>query len=253
MTSDTASAPSQARQNLDLALGEKRVSLSALHPEEFDTLLRDWLHQVKLKELRGFKPIKDLIAFRPGSTVYGGPKIHTLDVEVLDVADDCSIIGNCGIQQSDISLSSPAISVSRGSHFRKALYCRHESDEKTSDREIARSWGTQGYHHRGQSAFLGLGRFNQHARADNSLIEIHYWYKKVPHEDRYVVHLIHVTAITIDGFRERFDEVYGMIALNLIWELERIHQRTRKALESQAVSIGKKELEFDRIGNSITE
>lgn len=237
-----------AREMLDVSLGKKRVLFNDLSPTDADEFLRETLADVDLRELRGFKPLKNLLTFRPGSVLYGAGKPCTLEVEVLDLSPNVSLIVS---EDSGIDLDTHFIMLCRGLINLSVVFKRHETDEETSDWHKAHSWGRSAYHYKGNSAVIALRRPRNHTRADENLVVIKFWYEKVPLENRHIITNFEVVTISIENLRERLGRSYARIAVELVWELRDAYRRTAAELESQANLIRHKVVEFERRGSAV--
>jgi hypothetical protein len=243
MTSDKASKPSEARRNLDLILHADKhpISLSDLTPEEFDALLRDTLVNTDLRELRGFKTMKDMMTRTPGSFVIGARQDPT---ETVKANEDTKVEG-------PLALTTHLVSVTRGAVSYTQTYRRYESNEETTVHAIAREWGHQAYVWRSDGTSLVLRRPNDHSRADENLFSVRCITQKVPHKDEMAVVSVVTEAIPLSRFREQFKEKYSRIACDVIWELASLSRATLRELESQAENFRRRVAEIDRLASAI--
>jgi hypothetical protein len=237
---------SESKKLLDYALGEQRVSLSALLPAEFDDLLSRVLSGVNLRELRGFQPLKELLTIR---SHYDG--LGHLNINHLSVSDE--VVMNCA-RLDNFDLNSHVISVlwSVGLVL-KRLFKRYESGEETTDRDKASSWGQSAYHQSGQQGDLVLRRPRNHTLGNDNLVLIIYQYEKIPLENKHVITKIRATPISVKHFRRWFKDDYPKIAHNIILSLNSAHSRTIDELKSRLSQMQDKGVRLSRLRDSTTE
>ena len=241
---------SRARVLLDFALGEKRVSLGGLSFSEFDVFLEEALKIVDLREIRGFVPPRDLLTIKP-EAVIGRTRIHTLDIEQLGAASELRFSAY-EFEKNPPDLDSHVLRISRGWNFHDIVYKRYESEEETQDRETAQSWGNSSYHASGKGTFLVVCRPPNHTGAEQNLAIIDFFYRKVPHKPKHVVHKVHATFLPIGKFRHYFGQSYPKMAWEIISELRTACSRTAADLRSQATAMERDETNLKRITESTT-
>lgn len=170
MTADKANK-SLARTNLDFVLGRARVSLGALLPEEFDEFLEWFFGEIELRSASGFTSLHSLLTRTPGSYAIGrrhDPAEHVTMKPVIMLE---------GYLESDFSLSNTHVAkVCRGVLEQVVTYRRHESDEETTDWNVAQTWFRDGYTYRVDNTILVIRRTKE-------LYQVRYIYEKVPHKD----------------------------------------------------------------------
>jgi len=243
----------QAQEMLEFALGQKRICFGELSETEGDRLLESALKDVNLRELRGFKPLRNLLTFRPNSIIYGREQPHTLDVEVLDLSAEVDFSTQGFDEGSSITLDDYAISVCRGKTKGKVIFKRSETDEETSDYREASSWGRSAYHYKGSGEILAIRRPRNHTRANENLIVIEVQYEKVPHKNCHLITSIVLKPLSLgDDFRKHFGPLYPRIAVELIWELGSIYRNTSKELASQQCLIDRKVMELERVSEALS-
>lgn len=253
MASVRTAKQEQAQMMLEISLGEKRVSLGDLHEDDANNFLTQTLEQADLRGLRGFKPLRDLLTFRPGSFLFGGAEPHTLDVNVLDLSPEVLFeVRALTSEAVFIDLDSHFIKVCRGYTNLATTYKRHETNEKTSDWSTAHSWGVSAYNFKGSGAVLAIKRPRNHTGAHQNLFSINFCYEKVPLERKHTITKIEVISISIDDMRKFFGPSYSRIAVEFIWELRDIHSRTESELESQLNEIRRKVAYFERRSSSLS-
>lgn len=246
MTSDKAQ--SNARRELDLFFGERRVSLKRLKPKEFDSFLSRVLRDIDLRELRGFKPLEDQLSHRRDHNSVNG----------MDPTDDVSVPLRTQVvekksQRQPFGLNTHVVSAHRGVISQTLHYRRNESGEETTDWKVARSWKNGGYTFRLEGSILVLRRPSDHSRADENLFLVRYVAEKVPLEHRMEVASIEVIPVPISRFRMQFGSKYSSVAQDLIWELRSIASRTLDALRGKAEAFRPIVAKLDLIGGAISE
>lgn len=249
MTSDKADR-SPARIQIDLSIGKERTSLRELRGEEFDELLCETLRVLNLRELRGFKPLKDLLTRSPSSVTYGGRQ-DPLEVVRMGLSTQVRHFNTDGMLPN---LASHMVQVSRGATSIIVTYRRHESGEETTNWAVATSWGHgRGYVQKVEQTILALRRPNDHTRADENLFEISYIFEKVPHKDEMVVVEVLSQHLPISEFRDHFKDKYGKVAQYMIWEVRDLATQTLSELRSQAVMFEPTVRWLDRLAQGIEE
>jgi len=244
--------PTRAQMLLDHVLGKKYVSFGQLSVSESNELLRTTLRDVDLRELRGFKPLKDLLVFQPGSTITGGTELHTLDLETLKLSDHVSFSALGFEETPPVDLDTQVMSLCRGFLNWKIIFKRNESGEETNDRETAYSWGRSAYHCKGSGEVLVLRRPRNHSRADENLLIVSFSYEKVPLERKHIVTKIEVTFLPLNNFRKYFSPLYAKVAVGLIEELKSAYSSTESELRSQLDYIERKTVELEKLSKAIT-
>ncbi len=234
MASVNESPNTTARTQLDFALGKNRVLLSDLSTKEFDEFLKSSLDKVNLRELRGFQPLNELVI----NNHFGLSEKVSFDATGFK-ADD------------PINLTTHILNVSRGWHDRVSLFRRYESNEETTDSNVAETWGKSGYVVKGSGSILALRRPRNHGYAYDNMVSLAFNYEKVILKSEYVVTALTVQHLTVENFRQHFGVKYPRIATELIWELRTAHIKTANMLESQAKDFRKKAVQFDCLGKAI--
>lgn len=242
MTSDKA--VSDARTLLNYALGKERVGIGGLTPKEFDELFVDVFNEVCLRELRGFKDLKDLIS-RRSETNEGALKHISVDIAAAEIVNKASSELAC-------DLSSHMLWMSRGLLSREITYHRHESDEKTTDWEVANKWKNV-YAASGCESMLALRRpYDSDYSREGHLFEVGYKYHKVPHQDEMRIYHIEVEYVPLSKFRKHFGEKYPRIACDLISELRFHVSSTVDALQSHAQAFQRTLTDLERLSGAIS-
>ncbi len=252
MTSDKADR-SAARTQLDFSIGKSRTSLKGLRKSEFDELLREVLHELDLRELRGFKSLREFLLSRSPTNVLSGPSnplrvtainttltLQGLSIELLP--------GRCPTYESHV------VEICRGDVWQEVTYRRHETGEETTDWSVASGWGPRnGYVMRVRCSTLVLRRPNDHTGAEENLFVVDYTLKKIPHKDEYELVQAAISPIPLDMFREYFRGNYSKVAQYMIWEARTLASRTLEELRSQARAFEPNVDRLKRIGDAIME
>jgi len=210
---------SAERKKLELVMGNHQVNLAKLKPEELNGLLKEWLHNVVLRELRGFTPLRDTLSRRGDEPVTVSPEAK---------------ITHRGFSDTPLNLDTQTLWAYRGVLSAEHTFSRPESDEQTTDREVVSSWGRQAYLLRGEEGTLLLRRQTNHTRADENLYLATYFYEKVPHKKQWVVGKIITERIDPQSFSARFEDEAPRIAQWLLWSIRDTYSRTHTVLASQA-------------------
>lgn len=208
------------------------------------------LNEVDLRELRGFKPLRDLLVFQPGSS--GGVHFHTLDVETLRLSEKVSFKATGFDGDSPVDLETHTMSVCRGYVSGMNVFKRIESGEETSDLKTAHLWGRSAYHYGGAREVLALRRPRNHSCASDNLVVVSYGYQKVLLEDEHAITSLSVRPLSVAEFRDHFRSDYPRVAAELIWELRSAHSITADQLIYQAESFRAKAGYFARLSDAIT-
>lgn len=238
MTADKTDK-SLAREHLDLALGEARVNLNDLLPAEFDALLQGVFRELDLREMRGFKSLKDLITRRPTS----GSRETWEPTEFVKLKPFIELRGS--MPESFDPHNTHVARVCRGLLRHSRTYRRFESHEETADREVVETWGHRAYVSKVEDVTLVL-------RRSGELFEVRYIYEKVLHKDEMLIGFIEAKEIKLEAFREHFGLKYALIACDLIWELRALVHQTEEDLKWKATFFGRLTTKLERLGNAIS-
>ena len=221
---------------MQFATGEKRVTLSELYPGELQALLTKELNGLDLKELRGFKELKETLSRRGD--------------EPLKVSDAPAFVCHGSIAEP-LTLKSHTIRVCRGILTQRLTYRRHETDVETNDWKTAHEWGLSGYLYRGHESLLLMRRFPNYWEANDLLVEVTYNYIKVPNEKEYIINEVSTRQIPISVFCRHFGKKAPEVACNLLWELSSIYRLTAEEMESKARQIRQASVKRERLADSI--
>lgn len=246
MTSDMAKQ-SVAQENLEFALGERRVSLSQLTGDEFDRFLVDAFRDVDLHHLRGFQPLKDIVTKSPGSFV-PGKRQNPLETVVLT---ERTLFGSDW--EKVIGMDSQVAQVSNGPTRYSVVWRRSESGEETDDPVVASGWGHEAMIRSLDEAILVLHRQPNYSRISQNLYEVRTQTKKVPHKDMMEIVQIDVNRVRISEFRKHFGSKYPKVAQGLIWQVSSIMYQTVEGLKVTLDACRNNAGRFNRIVDSITE
>ena len=234
-------AHSHAQTELNLVLGERRVQLAELRPEELSEFLFEQLRQVELRGLRGFAPLCDVLA-------------RGDDEGSIRVANTCELYRTSPVANPQLgesfSLRTQSVKVCRGVCFQKLTYKRLESDEETEDYNVAKGWGGDAYM-TGTERILVLIRPANHSGADENLVALDYRFAKAPYERRHLITSVMATSLSKESFCPFFGEKAPEIARDIIWELRSIHSRTLDQLVSQTDRMREKISRWERISYSV--
>ncbi len=232
---------SVARKKLDFALGDARISLARLFFREFDDLLRGIFKELDLGELRGFKPLRDLLARHPGSFTVGQRMDPTENVKMGSSGE------MKGYLEEDFSLhNTHVVRVCRGVLDQAITYRRHESGEETTSRVIAASWGRDAYIQKVEEVILVL-------RRNGALYNVRYSYEKIPHKDEMIIGFVEAKSLILENFRQFFGDRYPTVARDLIWELKSLANLTARELEGKAQWWQRSAIMLERISGAIME
>jgi len=248
MTSDKADR-SEARELLDYALGKKRVSLKELKPEEFDDLLRGTLYDVDLRELRGFKPLKEFLARNSGGNFVVG--------QVPNPSENVNCHVELAIRPTNqgagsFTFQTHVVSVCRGVLSQDTIYRKYESGEETNDWKVAHNWSHPGGYIKSiRQRVLVLRRPNDHTRADENLFELDYQIEKVP--DKHEMQIVSLNVSFVSNFRAHFGNKYASVGQYVIWQISSLSRSTLSALKSQVEYFDAQVGLLEKLSNSIIE
>lgn len=243
MTSDKAKIqPTTARMELDIALGKRRVDLSALSDEELSSFLHEWLDKVDLRELRGFKSLH--------RSLEGGRLTFPLSSREFNMnfAEGVSIDGASPDSDHFLDLSRwDAV-------FYDNRYRKFETGEETEDHDLGEQWvlTRQGFVQKTARRYLLLRRPRGHDYGSRCLYELSYIAEKVPEERRYLIARASVKNITPEMFREHFGMNASQILQVLLSELCGAHSRTVTALEEKISFMRKGLGEWERLASVVS-
>lgn len=244
MTSDTAkkgAQQSEARKLLDLVTSDHQVNLSGFTPQELNEFLQCWLNKLDPRELRGFTELKKTLCD-------GGQQPFSA---ASTVVDDVEIVLSSGFD-GPFNLKTHTMRAYRGAVAINSTWRRHESTDETTDRDVASSWGRQGYVYRQEETIFLLRRQRNHSYGDKNLILATCHHQKVPRKDHYLIHKIVAEQVLTDSFSERFGKKAPDIAVMLIWSLRDIVSRTHSALVSTADAMKRSLNEWEQIAKVIS-
>jgi hypothetical protein len=235
MTSDMSAGTksSVAREQLDIALGEKRVSLEALSPRELDDLLREHFREIPLSEIRGFQTLSAVLVRRGDYP--------------LVIAEGARLVS----PNMSVTFTSQMRRFCRGLYEFSGTYRRHESNEETDDPQVAQQWGESAYLAKGVERVILMHRKTSF-RAHEGLTDVVYSYTKVPHKNLHEINHVNVSFVPLYEFSSYFGERAPGLALELIWEMESAIGNTCDALERQLTSMRKKHAVWQRFSNSVS-
>lgn len=248
MASVITETSTPADEHLAYALGVRRVPFAELSKKEGDEQLKGALQNIDLRELRGFKPLRELLIFSPGSVVYGGARIHTLDVEILRLKEGVTFP-----EGAPGDLQTHALSLCRRYVQAQAVFKRHESDEETSDWRVANEWGRYGYHARGSALSLMLRRPRNHTPAEENLLLVGIEYQKIPHEERHAITSLTAVNTSLEDLRVRFGDSFPEVAIEMLQRLKHAYWETVQELEHQLKRAKGVEAKFERLTESLTK
>jgi hypothetical protein len=244
MTSEigkTKSGVSKAMWNLKYALGKERIPLGSLRVRELELLLEEQIDHYDLRELHGFRELKDVLEIKNGG-----------DITMLVASYTSIISGPRGFgEKFHLDFKSHVIKVSRGLLFRKQIFRQYESSEMTEDYEVFRKWGKSGYLCSGTESVLLLRRLPERVYEEPVLMEAIYEYGKVPNDDTYLISKVWATPIPFSNFCKYFGKKAPEIARDLLWELASFYNLTAQDLQSKANIMRVKSLLKQRLSNSI--
>lgn len=231
MTSDMAQGvtePSAGRKQLALALGEVAVRLSDLSLEEFQGLFTKWLGKVHLEDLRGFRPMYDVLSRRgDGSRHHPAVSVSKL-CRLHKVAFDTTRGSYAPGHKTQM------IRVSNGIHSQELIFRRYESGEETTDWKTAESWGQRGYYvARGKESVVLMWRYGNH-QAYETLVHVTYHFEKIPHQNEFEIHEIEMRQLLVQDFVEVFGDKAFRMANEILNEIRYAYRRTLDSLEGKA-------------------
>lgn len=254
MASVESTEKSVARVQLDYALGKKNVYLDQLTGKEFDEFLVETLQGVNLRELHGFKPLKDLLTFSPGSITYGGSPSHTLAVECLYLISEDVAFSASGFEETfPVSLETHTIGFCCVGKDSRSVFKRNETGEETEDKSVAQSWGGSAYHFKGSGKELAIRRpYNHRSGADQNLIIVSFSYEKVPLKPEHVITELTVEPLLIADFRKYFGDSYARFAREIIVGLWNAISSTADNLEFRTREFRIQERKWEKLSDAVS-
>lgn len=248
MTLDTASR-SDARIKLGYMLGEARVNLSELRPEELDELLsRYLLQQIDLRELRDYTMLKLLLTKMPSSSGIG---IENDTPEVVQVSESCTaaMLTSSG---HALSMESYVVALSK-KVIRETLTYKHSvSGEETDDQEVVRGWEADEYVVKVRESVVVLRRPYDRSRFDENLFLLEYERERGSRSNLTVVTDVRASNLLISEFHAQFGDKHSVVARDLIWLLADLVENTAREYEHQAKLFREAASGFKRISGSVT-
>jgi hypothetical protein len=248
MTLDAAAVPAES-DRLQYILGEHRVSLNDLTELEFQTLLKKVNSVVNLRELRGFRSLKETLSRSPGSFLFGSRQDPMEWVRVNPLAE----IFQPTSEEHQFTLDTHVVKVSRGLLNQVVTYKRYESGEETTDWDVVRSWGQDCYVLKSFEDMLVVRRPRNHRGIDTNLFYVSYECVKVPHKDEMVIDIVRVKPVPVDNFRDFFGARYSRVARDMIWEFASWARQTSTDLKSRYEGFQNTVQFLDRVSESIME
>lgn len=237
-----------AQQMLDYALGKKRVSFGELSQAEGDEILRRELYEMDLRELRGFKPLRNLFTYSPGSFVIGSCRTHTLAVQTLFLSETVSFCSD----DPSVDLDTQMTRINRDYIHRQNIFKRHETQEETMDPKVARSWGESAYHWQGSAEVLTLRRPRNHTRGDANLFRVALSYEKVPLKDEHAITHLTATKLPFENLRPFLRDQYPRVAVEIIQDIRDAYKSTAGELENQMRMMERRAAELEKLTNALT-
>jgi len=231
---------------LDAALGRERVNFGELSEAEANERLCSVLNTIDLRELRGFKPVRELLVFRPISVRQGLAARRTLSVETLEFSNSVTFDGD-----AETGPDTHAMRLCFNHDRSHETFKRNESQEETTDRVMAVSWGCSAYHQRGYVEMLALRRPRNHKPADENLFVICYSYEKVHLEERHVITSVRLSSLPLDGLRHYFGEKYAYAMVEMVRGFDKACGNTVSALQNQLAEAQRTAEAVERLRDSI--
>jgi hypothetical protein len=248
MTSDKAGS-SRTRNQLDYALGKKRISLRGLKPKEFDDFLEAELSKINLRELQGFEPLEELISRRPGSVIYGS-HVRQDPSETVSVAPATKFEVASSVPPP-FNLKTHVVWVSQGVLSQLVTWRRFESQEETTDWKVADNWKGGRYIQKMEEEILVLRCPADHSGADENIFIVWYVAEKVPHEDEMVVKVVRVKLVPISKFRKQFGKKYPSVAIELISRIAMLSSITLDALKNNVTVFQRSVVDIQRLSDAL--
>ncbi|MFA5000961.1 MAG: hypothetical protein WC531_01895 [Candidatus Paceibacterota bacterium] len=205
------------------------------------------LDEIDLRKLRGFKPLRELLAFH--DNCHG---IFTGGLENLSMGEGVTFEAAGFGEDSSVNLDTHVIMACRGMKPQTSVYRRLKTGEKTSDIEIASSWGEQAYLYHGSYFLLLLRRPRNHSSARENLVKALFGYEKVSLERRHLIVWLKVESLPVSEFRRFFGINYPGMAKELIWELQSAQSRTADELKFEAQQAEKVAAKLERLAGAIS-
>ncbi len=226
MTSDTTTKKTKARKELDIAMGRGKVSLSTMSDNEVGELLESELFNVELRDLRGFKPLKDILNTRFNDSSFVGHMFLFQNVEFRlskEIAPDFADGEGEMFEQYFLLLQS-YFSPDNFNYFVK------ETGQKITRDELNKSYRESDVVLRsGTFSVLVLRRPRDRSPATKNLFHIYCSFEKVPLKQEYEIMEISIKKISIDDL-----VLCASMAMDVLGGVNSAYYKTQSELDSDA-------------------
>lgn len=234
---------SRAQTELDIALKKKRVRLSEFKPDEFDSLLKDWVGPgLNLKHIRGFKPIGDIIR---------GLGREQYPIVSHEIAPEC--ISDPRLATKDRpadGLGSYMIRLNRSWLSSVVVWKNFETGAITFDGEEAETWGGRAAITSTKESFLALRKAHW---VDERLVHVLFETEKLPEVTDHRLVRVELTLIPLDEFRSYFGGRAAERAQWLLWEIRDKVSAAEQEIEKSLRSAREQTAKWENFASSIAK
>ena len=204
-----------------------RVALSELGPDELTALLVNEVEPADFGRLLGFSEL--------------GQALSSSGFENTKVSDNAEFECNGFSYKLPLTLKSQVAQVSRDLLSRSLTFKRYESDETTSDESLASTWGKTGYLQSGTASILFLRRIEEYwLDRESIVVKVNYNFIKIPNKAEYAIHTVTAEMIPLSKFCDYFRAEAPSLAVDLLWQLSGLYQKTADHMEGVAKQMREK-------------
>lgn len=246
MTSDaTKTEPevpvSDEQRKLDLVMKDYQIELKKLNPEELNHLLKDWFSKVDPTNLRGFRPLSQVLSARNSDDAW-----FVVDGETIELPAD--FVGEFDFKTHSIKLNHAFASMER-------CWKRHETGEETRDYNIVvKSWNNQAYLYSAELSTVVLRRSRDYSHGAQNLVHVSYHLQKVPYKNHFQIRNVSARNINLSNF-STMCSAFGCaaeLATDMIKTMRDVMVRHHQSLVDQANAVDSQVKEWQRLGKAIS-
>ncbi|PLX24905.1 hypothetical protein C0580_03720 [Candidatus Parcubacteria bacterium] len=242
MTSDLARAPEGAsveRRRLAQMLSGYCVSLGKLRPDEFDDILKKILLDLYIRNLRGFKPLRQSVSS-------GGD-------EPVNTDDDTKFVAE-GFEGVSFTMDTQTQVLHRGVIAQDMVWREDETGQEFSgySHDKPKEWGRITLV-RGSQTFLILMRLPKGEYGYDNLVLVTSHYEKIPRRKAYRVTRLVARRLLVKDFREVLGESAPRVANEMIMGIGDIISRSITALQGDVSVLEQAKVRWRELSGILTE